>query len=144
MITRWHLFTRVVNVWRRYCQQWSWRCDIVAAIHFNSRWFKSKSTCPLLKCKKCSALSHGALQLMGDEGSYLPNCPTNLDIVLHTLSPLFWHFINQQLITWADKNLHLVLLKSPMPKFNLLFLWRCIMFVTTYIGRVLWTNSLPI
>ena len=30
----------------------------------------------------------------GDDGSYLPNCQTNLVIALHALSLLFWHFIN--------------------------------------------------
>ena len=29
----------------------------------------------------------------GDEGSYLPNCQTNLVITLHAPSLLFWHFI---------------------------------------------------
>ena len=30
---------------------------------------------------------------MRDEGLYLPNCQTNLVIVLHVLSLLLWHFI---------------------------------------------------
>ena len=32
--------------------------------------------------------------LMGNEGSCLPSCQTNLVIVLHALLPLFWHYIN--------------------------------------------------
>ena len=30
----------------------------------------------------------------GDEGSYLPNCQTNMVIDLHELYLLFWHFIS--------------------------------------------------
>ena len=30
-----------------------------------------------------------------DEDLYLPNCQTNLVIVLHVLSLFFWHFINK-------------------------------------------------
>ena len=33
-------------------------------------------------------------ELMGDEGSYLPNCQTNLDIALQALSLLLCNFIN--------------------------------------------------
>ena len=41
-----------------------------------------------------------------NEGSYRPNCQTNIKIVLHELTLLFWHF------TWADINLHLHQIKS--------------------------------
>ena len=36
----------------------------------------------------------GAQQLMGDKGSYLPNCQTNLVIDLYAPSLLFWNFTN--------------------------------------------------
>ena len=39
-------------------------------------------------------LRQGAQQLTGNEGSYLPNCKTNLVIFLHALYQLFWHFKN--------------------------------------------------
>ena len=34
----------------------------------------------------------GVQHLMGDEGSYLPNCKTSWVIALHALALLFWHF----------------------------------------------------
>ena len=54
----------------------------------------------------------GAQQLTGNEGSYLPNCQTNLVIVLHAMSLLFKYFIKK---TWADTSLQLRLLKRSMP-----------------------------
>ena len=51
-------------------------------------------------------------QLLTGYEVYLPNCKTNLALVLHELSLLFWHFRTQQLTTWADMRLHLLLLKS--------------------------------
>ena len=42
---------------------------------------------------KCKVQSRSSL-VEGDEGSYLPNCQTNLVIAIHPPSLLFWHFIN--------------------------------------------------
>ena len=45
----------------------------------------------------------------GDEGSYLPNCQSNLVIALDELSLLFCIFINTAAYNWADISLHLPL-----------------------------------
>ena len=45
----------------------------------------------------------------GDEGSYLANRQTNLDIALCTLSLLLSNFINTTAYLWADMSLHLPL-----------------------------------
>ena len=41
-------------------------------------------------------------QVEGDEWSYLPNCQTNLVIVLLEMSPLFWYFINTTAYNWGS------------------------------------------
>ena len=38
----------------------------------------------------------------GDEGSYLPNCQSNLIIFLHTSFLLFCSFINTKVYLWAE------------------------------------------
>ena len=45
----------------------------------------------------------------GDEGSYLPNCQSNLVISLDTLFLLFCIFINTTAFHWADTSNHLQL-----------------------------------
>ena len=39
------------------------------------------------------AWTHSSSKVEGDEGFHLLNCQTNLAIVLHALSHLFWHFV---------------------------------------------------
>ena len=49
----------------------------------------------------CEWLIQGAQQLMGDEGLFLPNRQTNLSIVLHSLSLMFWKFKNNHFL-WTN------------------------------------------
>ena len=48
----------------------------------------------------------------GDKGSFLPNRQMNLNIVCQELSIFFDIYLMQQLNTWDDMSLHLLLLKS--------------------------------
>ena len=45
----------------------------------------------------------------GNEGSYLPNCQTNIVIVLHALYIFFCNFINTTAYLWDDTSPHLSL-----------------------------------
>ena len=63
-----------------------------STLHSPGRYASQPASQPinLTKYQHFSTWWWGARQLIGDEGSCLPNCQT---IVL--LSPLFWHFINK-------------------------------------------------
>ena len=52
---------------------------------------------------------------MGPEDSNLPNCQTNLVIVLYALPLFFCNVINTTAYHMADTSLHLLLLKRSMP-----------------------------
>ena len=45
----------------------------------------------------------------GDEGLYLPNCQSNLVIVVYALSLLFCNLINTTAYSWADIGLQMPL-----------------------------------